>query len=210
MKITKYTHSCLLAETDDRVALIDPGVWSHDSFNINEVDRIDRIIITHAHPDHFAPDFVKEVLAKFPEAHVVANEAVEAAMKEAGVEATFRGTETQCTKPFESPHATLPVPGVEPPAETGYHFQGLLTHPGDSHSFNETKDVLALPVIAPWGSTVDAVNLALKLKPKHVIPIHDWHYHEEGKKWLYGLLESVFSQHDITFHGIMTGESIEV
>lgn len=212
MKITKFVHSCLLAETPDRVALIDPGEWSWQSgtFNIDAVERIDRIVISHAHPDHFSPDFVNAVLAKFPEAHVVANEAVTDAMKKAGIDATFRGDETQCTKPFTSPHEALPVPGVEPPKQTGFHFQDELTHPGDSHSFNETKRILALPVIAPWGSTVDAVNLALKLKPEHVIPIHDWHYSPEGKQWLYGILDSVFSAQNIVFHSLKDGEPVEI
>ncbi|MDX1765568.1 MAG: MBL fold metallo-hydrolase [Candidatus Saccharimonadales bacterium] len=190
MKITKYVHSCVLVETPDRVALFDPGGWSWESgvFDLDKIDRIDRIAITHEHGDHFSPDFVKAVLAKFPQAHVIANEAVTAAVRSAGIEATFRGQETGCLKPFEAPHAPI-EPFGPTPSNNGFHFQDLFTHPGDSHQFIESKKVLAMPFIAPWGRIPDAVKLVQKLKPKYVLPIHDWHYTEEATKWAYGAMK---------------------
>ena len=211
MKITKFNHSCVLVETEDRVGLFDPGGWSWQSgsFDIDKIDRIDRIIITHAHGDHFDPEFLKTVLDKFPQAHLVANEEVQQAVKAAGIDVTMRGQETACAKPFTAPHEGLPT-GTPPPANTGFHFKSVFTHPGDSHTFDESMDVLALPVIAPWGSTVRAVELAKRLKPKHIIPIHDWHHSNEGRQWLYGLLTEVFETEGITFHSLEDGVPIEI
>ena len=92
MKITKYVHSCLLAETDDWAALIDPGgfSWKSGTFDLDKIDRIDRILITHAHGDHFDPDFLNAVLKKFPKAHIVGNDEVGVAVKEAGIDAIPR------------------------------------------------------------------------------------------------------------------------
>ncbi len=58
MKITKYTHSCLLVETPKKVALIDPGgfSWKSKELNIRKIERVDRILITHSHGDHMSVD----------------------------------------------------------------------------------------------------------------------------------------------------------
>ncbi len=74
----------------------------------------------------------------------------------------------------------------------------MFTSPGDSHSFSETMDVLAMPFIAPWGKTGDAVDKTIELLPKYVLPIHDWHYTQEARVWLQGLLENSFKSYDIT------------
>ena len=186
MRITKLGHSCVLVETEDRVAIYDPGVWS-EAFEIDSIDRVDRIIITHSHPDHFDVTKIKQLVDKFPDAHLVCNADIRDLAEQAGLEVTIR-EETECSVAFDSPHEKLPVPGADAPTENGYHFQNLFTSPDDSHSFNETKKVLAMPFIAPWGKTGDAVDKVLELKPEYVLPIHDWHYTEEARAWLDGLL----------------------
>lgn len=205
-------HSCLLVETDDRVGLFDPGSFSWQSglVKVEALERVDRIIITHEHADHYDPDFLRAVLARFEQAHIVCNDSVRRKIEADGISGLFRGQETQCTKPFEAPHETLPVLSVEPPANTGFHFQNLLSHPGDSHRFTETKKVLALPVTAPWGSTTDAVRLALELKPEYVIPIHDWHYRDEARAGMYDMLERAFAESSIKFLKPQDGVAIEI
>lgn len=207
LKVTKYGHSCVLVETEERVALFDPGVWS--DLDVDSLERVDRILITHIHADHYKPELVKAVVAKFPEAKIVAHESIQKQMKEDGIEATMKDG-TKCSCYFEAEHEAIPVPGAGVPHNNGFHFQDVFTTPGDSHSFSETKKVLALPIIAPWGSTTEAVNLALELKPEYVLPIHDWHYHEKGLTWLYGLLEKSFEGSGIKFLKPVNGEVIEI
>lgn len=110
---------------------------------------------------------------------------------------------------FDSPHENL-SPLMPQPDEIGVHFLNQFSHPGDSHSFSETKTILALPITAPWGSTVRAVNVAIALKPQYVIPIHDWHWHEEARSKMYSLIETVLSRHDITFLKVQNDLPIEV
>ncbi len=202
MFITKLGHACVLVETEDRVGLFDPGVWS-DKDLIHAVEHIDRIIYTHEHPDHFDVDILKSLIDKFPNAHVVCNEPVSNKISEAGIECAV-SEQTQCTRKFDSPHESLPVPGALAPEENGYHFKELFTHPGDSQSFFETKKVLAMPFIAPWGKTGDSVDKVIELKPEYVLPIHDWHYTAEARKWLQGLLEKAFEGTGIT---VLSSES---
>lgn len=196
MRITKLGHSCLYAETDDRAALFDPGAWA-THLRVEDISRLDRIVYTHPHQDHLDIDTLRSLLEKFPDAHVIAHEEIHAQISSEGVEATFR-TESQCCVRFDSPHEQVPVLNAPPIPENGYHFKGLLTHPGDSHSFTETKKVLALPFVSPWGSVTDGVKLALELKPQYILPIHDWLYTDEARDWLDGLLEKSLEGSGIT------------
>jgi L-ascorbate metabolism protein UlaG (beta-lactamase superfamily) len=97
-----------------------------------------------------------------------------------------------------------------PPQNILVNIFGKLTDPGDSHHFSKTLEVLALPIQAPWGSTKDAVELALSLKPKVIIPIHDWMWREDFRRGMYQRLISFFAENGIQFKGIEKGEIIEV
>jgi L-ascorbate metabolism protein UlaG (beta-lactamase superfamily) len=208
MRITKFTHSCLLAEGETSV-LFDPGDWSWHggSFNLGAIAKLDAIAITHNHADHCTADFVKALLAQFPAAAVVTNDEVMATLKQAGIEADFVPSNSQLT-PFSAPHAALP--GGQPPKNMGYHFGEALSHPGDSHDFDETKPVLALPFVAPWGSTTAAVELCRKLKPQKVLPIHDWHLSADGRDWYYGFLGQVLSAEGIELVPLNDGQPVEL
>ena len=108
---------------------------------------------------------------------------------------------------FDDPHEAV-EPLFITPDQIGVHYLAMLTHPGDSHSFSETKAILALPVTAPWGATTTAVKLALELKPQYVLPIHDWHWRPEARDQMYSALEQAFAQHGITFVKLVTGEPV--
>mgnify|MGYP001114298511 CR=1 FL=1 len=196
MFVTKLGHSCVLVETEDRVGLFDPGVWS-DKDLISAIDHVDRIAYTHEHPDHFDIDILRELVEKFPDAHVVCNDSVAQKIQEAGLDCMVR-EETQCTRVFESAHdPRLPFVGVEAPEQTGFHFRDVFTHPGDSNSFSETKKVLAMPFVAPWGLPVEAIETAKKLKPKYILPIHDWLYSKEARDWLQEALDAQLKDDEI-------------
>lgn len=211
MKITKYAHACLLAETADRVALIDPGgfSWRSDGLDIEKIERVDRILITHQHGDHMATDFIKAIMEKFPKAHVVANEEVTKALREAGVKTTYRGVETACAKPFDAPHEPI-EPFGKTVMNNGYHFQDELSHPGDSHTFTESKRILAMPFIAPWGTVMDGIKKCQELKPEVVIPIHDWFFSEPAKEWLYERIKGILAKDDIKLVVLEDGKSVEL
>ena len=83
------------------------------------------------------------------------------------------------------------------PENAGFHIGGVLTHPGDSHSFVESMPILAMPFMAPWGSLVDGVDRARLVKATHVIPIHDWPLSEGGKQFMYSLAGLGLAEDDI-------------
>ncbi|MFV0533482.1 MAG: MBL fold metallo-hydrolase [Cumulibacter sp.] len=208
MNITKLGHSCVLVATEDRVALFDPSGWAEREL-LDRVEHIDRIVYTHQHADHFDVEILRDLVRKFPNALVICGQSITELIEQAGLSVTTQ-EESGCTHKFDAPHEQLPVPGAQAPAENGYHFKEIFTHPGDSQSFNETKSVLAMPFIGPWGKTGDSIAKVLELKPKYVLPIHDWHYTDEAKQWLQGMLKSVFEPAGIELLPNNNGQEIKL
>lgn len=208
MKITKLGHACLLVEMPapvNRTALFDPGSMS--TVDVDSLQFLDDIFITHEHGDHKDIPLIKRLVAKFPEVRITSTDEVVKQLAEEGIKAGT--TPPEGVVFFDSPHEGV-TPLFNPPEEIGFHYLGKLSHPGDSHSFKETKTILALPVQAPWGSTATAVNLALQLKPQHVLPIHDWHWRDEAREQMYNRFEQVFADNGITFHKLKNGEPIVI
>jgi L-ascorbate metabolism protein UlaG (beta-lactamase superfamily) len=206
VKITKLVHSCLLVEMPapvNRTALFDPGMMS--TVDVDSLEYLDDIIITHSHGDHFDLELLKKLVAKFPDVHITAPDDVVEQLNIESIPATSAASDGVVL--FDSPHEAIrPFIPADPPLEIGVHFLDKLSHPGDSHSFGETKSVLALPVQAPWGSTVDAVKLAIELKPKYIVPIHDWHWSDDGRAYMYDQMEQDFAKEGITFLKVVNGE----
>jgi L-ascorbate metabolism protein UlaG (beta-lactamase superfamily) len=192
----------------NRTALFDPGVMSEQSLDVSKLEYLDDIVITHIHPDHLSMDLVKKLVAKFPEVQITSTPEVVELLKTAGIKASTEAPEGM--EFFDSPHEALP--SMAPvPQQIGVHYLDKLSHPGDSHSFDKdfgTKAILAMPMTAPWGSMVKAVNIILELKPQHVIPIHDWHWRPEALQSMYPALENLFKEKGITFHNLVDGEPI--
>jgi L-ascorbate metabolism protein UlaG (beta-lactamase superfamily) len=209
MKITKYVHSCLLIETPERVGIIDPGQFSWESglVTVDTLERLDDIIITHEHFDHFHLPFVQALLTKFPQAQIMTNPAVVAKLAEVGIAAQTTGNNS--SELFATNHEGLAPLGT-PPQHIGVHYMGKLTHPGDSHHFTQTKEVLALPVTAPWGSMINAAAVGSQLKPKYIIPIHDWHWNKTARQNAYNTLETFFRKQGIAFLKPVDGQAMSI
>ena len=195
MQVTKFTHSCLLVEEEGKAVLFDPGVYTHkeNTLDLEQLKNLDYILITHEHLDHMFPPLILDLLNKFPQVKIITNPGAAKILKDNQIDSTQDGDEIVKITPV--PHE--PVFGTAP---TNWQFDVFnITHPGDSHSFNSNQDILALPMTAPWGSMVDAVNLAVKLKPKIVLPIHDWHWKNEAREGMYETVGKYLKERGIDF-----------
>lgn len=206
MEVTKYIHSCLLIEIDGKNILIDPGNYSYESktLNINNLKKLDYLLITHEHPDHMYVPFIKELTGKFPNLPIITNPSGKEALSKEGITATTKGSEF--IKVEDVPHER--VFGTEPPQNILFNMGDILTHPGDSLHFTAHTPILALPVQAPWCSLTQAVELAVSLKPEVILPIHDWHWNETARETFYKRLETYFATQGIKFIGLKTGEKV--
>jgi L-ascorbate metabolism protein UlaG (beta-lactamase superfamily) len=201
--ITKLVHACLLIEVDATRILADPGsfTWQDDRFDLRLVEGVDRILITHEHPDHVSGDLVRGALERSNYAEVETTASLQAILSEQGIDAVTEGTPQ-----FAAPHERIPTgPG---PANVGFHVSGAVSHPGDSHSFAETMPILAMPFAAPWGSVTAGADRTRLVRPRYVIPIHDWFVSEPGRDFLYRIARMALEPDGIELVHVRDFESV--
>lgn len=211
MRITKYVHSCLLVENDGEVVLFDPGDFALKSglLNIENLPKLDFVVITHGHFDHFNEELVSSILAKFPEVVFVATNEVIEKLKQLGAKNTSNESVGKIQVFSNVPHASL-EPFGQAPENIAVHYDGKLTVGGDRHDLEETKEVLALTITGPWGSMMGAGQMVDRLKPETIIPVHDWHWNEEARLGAYDRFESRFKDDEIKVIKPVDGVSFEV
>lgn len=210
MKITKLAHSCLLVEMPEpvnRTVLFDPGKMSVEYIEAAALKYLDDIVISHEHFDHFDKATVQKLAKDFPEVQILAPADVVKQLTADGVRASVTAQEGM--EVFEAPHEQLEPLG-QTPAAIGVHYLNALTHPGDSHHFTASKAILALPVTAPWGTTMRAVELAAELKPQYVIPIHDWMWKDEWRQQMYAGMAQFFEGQGIAFLQPVDGQPLVI
>ncbi len=218
MKIQKFLHSCLLVEENGKRLLIDPGNWSFGEklLTIDIVPPVDAILITHSHQDHFAPQIIKQFIARDGCA-VYGNSELVKLLVEQGIAANeiaipqtidIGGIKVSST---QGPHGRLPFPQV---LNNGFWISERFFTPGDCHTFElnitKTPEILALPIMAPWGTFTEAVEIALRLKPKHVIPVHDKVIADYFAPRLIAAMGDFLTKAGIAFHPLQPGEVLEV
>ncbi|WP_432565388.1 MBL fold metallo-hydrolase [Kineococcus sp. SYSU DK003] len=180
MRVTHYGHSCLLVETGAARFLLDPGVYSH---GFEELEDLDAIVVTHAHPDHVDVERLATLLE--------ANDGVALrAEPETAASLTESGLGTAPLHPGES----VVLGGARIGAVGGLHAVihadvprigniGLLVsaegeptlfHPGDSYeAVPEGVDVLAVPLNAPWAASKETVDFVRAVGAPTGLLIHD-------------------------------------
>lgn len=208
MRITKYLHSCLLVEEQDKIILFDPGVFTYNekALTAEKLTNLDYILITHEHPDHCHLPFIHELVSKFPEVKIITNPSIVAILEKENIKASSSPDDIVSLELLT--HEKLW--DKEPPQNVVISIFNTLTHPGDSLHFAKSHNILALPLTAPWGSTTEAVTKALAMQPKVILPIHDWMLKDGVRQEMYKRLQGFFKEKSIDFKCLETGESVEV
>lgn len=214
MRIQKLLHSCLLLEEKGTRILIDPGDYSFaEKLQTPEsLTPIDAILLTHNHADHCDVDAIRKINAK----KIFGTAQTKATLAAAGLNAEIVTTGNI----FEIGNFSIQViPAPHDPRLTstapesvGYILNKTLLHPGDSLTFETSNPytVLALPVAAPWMTRMEAIALAAKLKPAHIIPIHDGMLKDFAAQASYNLFKRLFGAHGSELHPLKLGETLEV
>lgn len=208
MKISKHAHSCLLIEEREKIILIDPGNYTFfdKAIDLEKINQLDYLLITHQHQDHMYLPLIQQIISKFPYVQIISNNSVKEILEKENLKVKTIGDNFITVSP--TPHEKIFTGPA--PKNVLFTIADKLTHPGDSLSFNQTCEVLALPLEASWTSTTQALEKAVKLKPKIVIPIHDWHLKDNIRKAIYAEIEKYLAKFAITFNKLETGEIIEV
>jgi L-ascorbate metabolism protein UlaG (beta-lactamase superfamily) len=177
--VRRLTDSCLMVTTDEAATMIDPGFHTFESgeIDLDSIGPVTRICITHEHGDHVNPAFVSWLIDRGRDVVVYSNEAVARVLEPHGIEVE------QSLPDGLSGEDVLhePLPNGARPPNRSFTVEDVLTHPGDSHQPTMTAPILALPLLAPWGSATAAVDFARTIGPRQIIPIHDFYLTETGR-----------------------------
>lgn len=167
MRVKWLGNSCIEIFGDKHI-LIDPN------FLVSPEPKVDYILVTHEHADHFDMDCFKAT-----EGSLIAPKPVLDEFKLEGVEASA-GMEIDDIKILES-HCW------NSPQSVSYLVDGLL-HTGDSAKLPDADDVRVIFTACFPSNYDDYISEFQRLKPELVIPIH---YKEEKKSDVIGLGERV-------------------
>ncbi|MDQ3123377.1 MAG: MBL fold metallo-hydrolase [bacterium] len=210
VRLTKFVHACLLVEAESGTVLIDPGQMSHESglFKVADLSRLDAIAITHEHFDHFSPTFVHELCQKFPEVPIISTPAVRQALTEANIKT---GNTSPLIEATSIQHENMePLSGGFTADNIAVNVLNILTHPGDSLQSTLSKSIFAMPLAGPWGSAIAGIRLAEALRPRFVVPIHDWMWNDAWRKDMYERCKVYFAGKNIEFLMPVDGEAIDI
>jgi L-ascorbate metabolism protein UlaG (beta-lactamase superfamily) len=170
MKITRYGQSCLVLEKDGKRIALDPGMFFSAKHGAAELGTLAAVFYTHQHPDHFDEKLASE-LSKTTKLYGPSDLAEHHAM----VTAMEPGDEQEAAgfqiKAVDLPHCAV---GPSPrPYNLGYIVDERLLQPGDSSdSAGVEVEILAVPILGPDISPLDAINQIVATKARIAIPIH--------------------------------------
>ena len=211
MKLSRLIHSCLLIEDSRANVLIDPGnfSWQDEYVQIASLPKIDYILITHKHGDHLEPEFIKSVLESSPETIVISNREVVDELENSNIDAQTNAPDWIEMTTLEHPDLWQGMPSCK---NTVFTLWNELTVFGDNRQLDKVSfaGTVAFPIVAPWGSLVEAINLLTEASPKRVIPVHDWHLSEAGQEWYYSRMSDALTDRGIKFLGLKPTESIDL
>jgi L-ascorbate metabolism protein UlaG (beta-lactamase superfamily) len=184
MRLTKFGHSAVRIEHGGTTLVLDPGIWSQQE----SVEGVDAVLITHEHPDHYAPDLLRAA-----DAPIYTIDAVATQIREGAADLSERVT-------VVAPDETWTIGGIGVravgelhavihPELPRFHNSGyLLTagdttlfHPGDALTAPDAAvDVLLAPVCAPWMRVSEGVDFARRVGAARNVAIHDRVFSPEG------------------------------
>lgn len=196
MTITKYGHCCLVIEIDGVKILTDPGNHEFAGMGADPalLPKVDAVVITHEHPDHFHLPALKIIHQNNPGAPIYTTSKVRSQMSEIRVATlvlddgvTFKVGNVAVTG-IGKLHAEIYRDWNRVP-NTGILVANRFFYPGDAFTLpGAPVEILALPIAGPWMKIKEAADYALALKPHHVFPVHD------------GMLKTAVPQHRLLEH----------
>jgi L-ascorbate metabolism protein UlaG (beta-lactamase superfamily) len=183
MKLTKKGHACVRLEKDDQVLVIDPGGFSEPDAAVGA----DAVLVTHEHPDHFAPDRLRAALEANPAARIWTLRSVADQLAAAfpGRVTTIGEGDNFTAVGFDvEVHGQLHAvihPDLPRITNVGFLLDGSVFHPGDALTVpGRPVETLLLPLHAPWSKFSEVADYVRELAPSRAYAVHDGLLNDDG------------------------------
>lgn len=211
MRITKHQHACVALEEAGQKIIIDPGVFTKD---LDNLEHVAAVIITHVHADHFDPVRVAEIAQINPGVSIYSTEEVAVQLAVPQVTAVKHGDVVELGKFtlsfFGEQHALI-HDSIPQNQNIGVMINGTFYYPGDSFTKPDSREVsvLALPVSAPWLKIAESIDFLKAIKPGRCFPTHNAILSEEGQGIIDRLISDACREIGTTYLPLKPGESID-
>ncbi len=208
MKITKYENSCLDIVSGKTRVIIDPGVFTK---KLQDYAGVNAVVVTHIHPDHFAPDNLQRIIAANPGVAIYTTEEISKEFNTnvtvAQISQTYKAGEI-ALEFFGGAHAQISS-NLPLAQNIGVLVGDVLYYPGDSLTpCPKPHSVLALPVMAPWLKFSEAEAFMAKSSATKVFASHNQFINEDGQNLYNRLVGNACQQQNKTYKFLDVGESI--
>lgn len=212
MRITKHQHACIVLEEQGNKVVIDPGIYTHD---LNDIEKISTIVITHMHADHFDVRLVEEIIKRNPDACMFTVEQVAEKLPYHNTTVVHNGDQhTVGAFSFSFMgymHASVHPDWMSDIQNIGVCVNDAFYYAGDSLTPPDRPiKVLAAPVSYAWMKMSEAMDFVRAIKPAICFATHDNPLSDDGKRTAAGWMTKVCEKYDIDFRDIQPGESIEL
>jgi L-ascorbate metabolism protein UlaG (beta-lactamase superfamily) len=212
MELTKHGHACVVVSEEDRRIVVDPGVFTDPGV----LRGATAVLITHEHPDHFAPEPLRAALDADPALEVWTNGSVAGQLEGVGsrVHVVGDGDAVTVAGFGVTVHGELHAeihPEIPRVGNVGFLVGGALFHPGDALTVpGEPVATLLLPVHAPWSKMSEVIDYVRAVDADQAYAVHDGLLNDTGLGLVGGLLGERGPGTPTPYSRLAPGDSVEL
>jgi L-ascorbate metabolism protein UlaG (beta-lactamase superfamily) len=212
MELIKHGHACVVLRDGDRRLVLDPGGFTEPG----ALDGATAVLITHEHPDHFAPERLRTAMDADPALEVWTNTSVAARLEGLGgrVHVVGHGDAVSVAGFDVHVHGELHAeihPDVPRIANVGFLVAGRVFHPGDAFTVpDEPVTTLLVPLHAPWSKTGEVIDYVRAVHADRAYAVHDGLLNDTGLALVAGLLGERGPGTPTPFSRLAQGDSVEL